>query len=83
MAEGAIELPTSNGSMELSEATFGSRCASGCRTMGGGMLFVRVRDPRGSIMGEMTFCGNCVAGGLVGAINAVRDRRSEEAVRDA
>lgn len=61
MAAERMTLPTSNGSLELSEAAFGSRCATGCRTMGGGMLLVRARRSDGTINGHMTFCGNCVA----------------------
>jgi hypothetical protein len=82
-----IVLPTTNGSIELAEATDAGRCV-GCRLMGGGMMQVTVHnsnasDTAGTIAsraGEFTFkvCGNCLGQAISGRIGEYIERAQRE-----
>jgi len=73
-----IKLPTTNGTIELQEATTGGRCVA-CKTMGGGMIQVRVSNPDATeTAGTFKVCGNCLGQALSGRIGEYIERAQRE-----
>lgn len=79
MAEAAVlRLPTTNGTIELCEATGAGRCV-GCKTMGGGMAQVSVSNPDATeSAGTFKVCGNCLGQALSGRIGEYIERAQRE-----
>jgi hypothetical protein len=74
----SISLPTTNGRIELSEADASGKCV-GCKSLGGGMMQVRVTNPDATqTAGTFKVCGNCIAEALSGRIGEYVERARRE-----
>jgi len=73
-----VKLPTTSGSIELSEADTTGRCV-GCKSMGGGMAQVSVSNPDATqTAGTFKVCGNCLGQALSGRIGEYIERAKRE-----
>jgi hypothetical protein len=70
-----ISLPTRGGRIDLRNAPASMKCATGCKTMGGGFLLASVFDDDGTLKGNVPLCGNCLALAIVGRIEQVKEAR--------
>lgn len=78
MMSAKLILPTTNGQIELEEATTSGRCV-GCRSMGGGMAQVTVSNPDAEqTAGTFKVCGNCLGQSLSGRIGEYIERAQRE-----
>jgi hypothetical protein len=71
-----ISLPTRNGRIDLLPAAVSAKCATGCKTMGGGFLLASVYGPNDGHHGDIPLCGNCLAEAIVARIDALNGTRS-------
>lgn len=72
-----ITLPTRNGRIDLRTAPASAKCATGCKTMGGGFLLASVYDDAGEVKGHIPICGNCLSLAIVDRIDAVALQRTD------
>jgi hypothetical protein len=71
-----IILPTRNGQIHLRNAPASSKCATGCKTMGGGFLLASVYGANDEVKGHIPICGNCLALAIVGRIDQVKENHA-------
>lgn len=79
----AIVLPTRAGRIVLAAAPSSARCATGCRTLGGGLLLATVfADGRDQPEGVIPICGNCLAVALAHRIDDVQREQGHPSPRE-
>jgi hypothetical protein len=54
------------------------KCATGCKTLGGGFLLASAYADDGTLQAHIPICGNCLAMALVGRIDALAAAKSAE-----